>query len=361
MTTLAVDARNITHRYSGFTALDNVSLTVPTGAYTVFLGPSGSGKTTLLSVIGGFLVPQSGEVLINGRDMTEVAPAKRPTTTVFQDYALFPHMTIGANVAFGLRMRGVGSAERKNKAKRMLDLVGLGGADGKKPHELSGGQRQRVALARALAVDPSVLLLDEPLGALDLKLRRQMQAELKSIQREVGTSFIHVTHDQEEAMAIGDTIVVMNHGRIEDSGSPERIYLKPATHFAAGFMGQSSFLKGKVRDVSAGSVVLETPCGAFALPSGPAAYKPGEAVVVSVRPEHFVTGEIAGDGMIALGAGRLRTMTFAGTHHLGELDHEACAAFRPVVQLPQSGGPGIGDTVRLWARVEDAVVLKAEG
>ena len=221
-----------------------MSLTIAAGSYTVLLGPSGSGKTTLLSILGGFLQPEQGRVLIQGEDCTRMAPAKRPTATVFQDYALFPHMSIGGNVGFGLRMQGVAKAEREAKARDMLGLVGLAQAFDKKPHQLSGGQRQRVALARALVVEPAVLLLDEPLGALDLKLRRQMQDELKAIQKRVGTAFVHVTHDQEEAMALADHVVVMNHGRIEDEGSPERVYGRPATRFTATFMGESTVVPG---------------------------------------------------------------------------------------------------------------------
>lgn len=358
MTDLAVDVRSVTHHYDDFTALNDVSLQVPAGAYTVFLGPSGSGKTTLLSVIGGFLIPHTGRIVMNGQDMTSVAPAKRPTTTVFQDYALFPHMSISANVAFGLRMRGVPASDRCRRAGAMLELVGLGNQDGKKPHELSGGQRQRVALARALAVEPSVLLLDEPLGALDLKLRRQMQAELKAIQREVNTSFIHVTHDQEEAMAIGDTVVVMSNGRIEDMGTPERVYLEPKTLFTAGFMGQSSFLKGRVTHQTCSAITIDTACGTVIVPAKSAGF--GDAVVVSVRPEHFVINP-AGDGVIPLGTGRIETLTFAGTHHLARLIHDTADDFRPVVKLPQINCPGIGDTVQIGIRANDAMVLCANG
>ncbi len=239
MTTLA-SIENISMRYGTTMALDHVSLAIADGSYTILLGPSGSGKTTLLSILGGFLQPTSGRVIVNGADCTTVPPAKRPTATVFQDYALFPHMTVLDNVGFGLRMRGVGKGERDAKARGMLDAVGLPQAFDKKPHQLSGGQRQRVALARALIVEPQLLLLDEPLGALDMKLRRQMQDELKALQKRVGTTFVHVTHDQEEAMALADHIVVMDNGRIEDQGAPERVYAKPATRFTAQFMGESS-------------------------------------------------------------------------------------------------------------------------
>jgi spermidine/putrescine transport system ATP-binding protein len=241
-----VQVKNVSQHFGSMCALDDVSLDIAPESYTVLLGPSGSGKTTLLSILGGFLQPSAGQVLIKGEDCTSMAPAKRPTTTVFQDYALFPHMTVGANVGFGLRMRGVASAERDKRAQEVLNLVGLPEASGKKPHQLSGGQRQRVALARALVVEPSVLLLDEPLGALDLKLRRQMQEELKAIQKRVGTAFVHVTHDQEEAMALADHCVVMSQGRIEDEGPAERVYSRPSSRFSATFMGESTIFSGCV-------------------------------------------------------------------------------------------------------------------
>ena len=240
--TAPVTLSGLNHWFGPFHALRDIELQIEAGQYVTLLGPSGCGKTTLLSVLGGFIDPTEGRVLIGGLDLTRVAPAKRPTTTMFQDYALFPHMSIRDNVGFGLRMRGVSRATRHARAETLLDLVGLHEAAGKRPHELSGGQRQRVALARALAVEPDVLLLDEPLGALDLKLRRAMQDELKEIQRKVGTTFVHVTHDQEEAMAIADRIVVMNAGRIEDDGPPARIYRHPATLFAADFMGETNKL-----------------------------------------------------------------------------------------------------------------------
>ena len=216
MTTL-VEVRSVSRRFGAATALDDVSLDIPEGGFTVLLGPSGSGKTTLLNILGD---PGAvgRPVLIAGEDVTHVPPARRPTATVFQDYALFPHMTVGANVGFGLRMRGVGASQREEVARTAFRLVGLEDVYDRKPHQLSGGQRQRVALARALAVEPKVLLLDEPLGALDLKLRRQMQDELKAIQRRVGTTFVHVTHDQEEAMALADLVVVMNYAQDRGPG-----------------------------------------------------------------------------------------------------------------------------------------------
>ena len=238
----AVRVDRVSVQFEGHQALHEVCLEIEAGEFIVLLGPSGCGKTTLLSVLGGFVAPTTGRVEIGGQDMTHVPPQQRPTTTMFQDYALFPHMSLLDNVGFGLRMRGVDRKKRDARALELLDLVGLAAAAKRRPNELSGGQRQRVALARALAVDPVVLLLDEPLGALDLKLRRQMQDELKAIQRRVGTTFVHVTHDQEEAMAIADRIVVMNAGRIEDLGTPAQVYLQPRSRFSAAFMGEVNLL-----------------------------------------------------------------------------------------------------------------------
>jgi spermidine/putrescine transport system ATP-binding protein len=279
--TALVKVEHISHSFGVIRVLDDVSLDIESGSYTVLLGPSGSGKTTLLSILGGFLQPTGGSVSIRGADCTSMPPAKRPTATVFQDYALFPHMSIGNNVAFGLRMRGMGKPERLTKARDMLEIVGLAESIDKRPHQLSGGQRQRVALARALVVEPSVLLLDEPLGALDLKLRRQMQDELKAIQKRVGTAFVHVTHDQEEAMALADHVVVMNNGRIEDEGPPERVYGQPATRFSATFMGESTILSGRLNNAGE----IETAFGKFPCSSQGAA---GKLVHLAIRPENLI-------------------------------------------------------------------------
>lgn len=307
--TATVEVRAVSHRFGGTIALEAVSLVIEPGTYTVLLGPSGSGKTTLLSILGGFLVPDAGSVWIDGRDCTRLPPARRPTATVFQDYALFPHMSVGGNVAFGLRMRRVPRAERERRVADALRLVGLPDAAARRPHELSGGQRQRVALARALVVEPAVLLLDEPLGALDLKLRRQMQDELKAIQQRVGTAFVHVTHDQEEAMALADHCVVMSHGRIEDQGPPERVYLRPASRFTATFMGESTLIPGVVAGCRNGSVVVDTPLGRLeAVADGPDV---GE-VSLAIRPEHIRAGPAEGD-FVPLGAGTVAEVVFQGS------------------------------------------------
>lgn len=225
-------------RFPGFTAIENLDLEIPAGSFFALLGPSGCGKTTTLRVIAGLEDPTTGSVTIGGKDITGLKPHKRPINTVFQSYALFPHMSILENVAFGLRRRKIG--DPVEKAHEALRLVELDHVADRRPAQLSGGQQQRVALARAIVNRPALLLLDEPLGALDLKLRRQMQQELKQIQREVGLTFLHVTHDQEEAMTMADTVAVMNKGRIEQMGAPEELYELPKTVFVANFLGQSN-------------------------------------------------------------------------------------------------------------------------
>lgn len=337
--TSSIAVENITMRFDRFEALSDVSLDVQAGEYAVLLGPSGCGKSTLLSVLGGFLTPTHGTVRLGGADVTQVPPAKRATTTMFQDYALFPHMTLAENVAFGLRMRGVRAKARHTRAEEMLALVGLPGVGNKKPHELSGGQRQRVALARALVVEPEALLLDEPLGALDLKLRRVMQDELKAIQRRIGTTFIHVTHDQEEAMSIADTIVVMNAGRIEDRGAPERIYGDPATAFTAGFMGEVNMIDG-----TGDGTQIATGLGHF-----PGTHR--GAVKVAIRPEQIVA-----DGSVDLGPAQVIDVVFFGTYCRAKL---ASAAGTLHAQMPPHEAPQVGDSLWLSADPQHIKVYPA--
>jgi spermidine/putrescine transport system ATP-binding protein len=325
----------VNHWYGSHHVLRDIDLTIGAGEYVTLLGPSGCGKTTLLSVLGGFVVPEKGRIWIGGEDVTSVPPARRPTTTVFQDYALFPHMSLRDNVAFGLRMAGMGKSERAARAGEYLDLVGLGGAAEKRPHEISGGQRQRVALARALAVGPDVLLLDEPLGALDLKLRRAMQDELKAIQRKVGMTFVHVTHDQEEAMAIADRIVVMNAGRIEDDGTPVRVYLRPRTLFAADFMGEMNHIRARATNAG-----VETPFGLL-----PSDLPPGD-VVVCLRPE-AVKKDAEAD--VRIGAARVRDANFFGTHARVHVVPDAAPDLVLIAHLPPADLPAPGDVVTLAA------------
>ncbi len=365
-----VEVDRVTHRFGSHVALNDVSLSVSPGSYTVLLGPSGSGKTTLLSILGGFLVPTAGNVSIGGRNCTAMPPAKRPTTTVFQDYALFPHMSAGKNVAFGLRMRGVDRASRTRLARESLALVGLADAFGKRPHQLSGGQRQRVALARALVVEPAVLLLDEPLGALDLKLRRQMQDELKAIQKRVGMAFIHVTHDQEEAMALADHCVVMNDGRIEDQGPPERVYSRPATRFSAGFMGESTLLAGKVvKSGEGGACLVECSVGTLSLSCDASA---GGSVMLAIRPEHLRLASLplapnGGLQVAAAGAGPqsnagLGEATVTETVFQGSFKRVLAVSridpsVRFVAKVAASDALVAGDTVAVSCRSDDVIVL----
>ncbi len=249
----AIRLANISRHFGEVVAVDNVSLDILDGEFFTLLGPSGSGKTTCLRLIAGFDHPTSGHVLLHGQDVTRLPPYEREVNTVFQDYALFPHMTVGENIAYGLMIRQVTKQERASQVMEMLELVRMPGLEGRRPSQLSGGQRQRVALARALILRPRVLLLDEPLGALDLKLRQQMQVELKAIQEQVGITFIYVTHDQEEALTMSDRIAVFNFGRVVQIGSPAELYEHPASPFVAGFVGFSNLISGELAGRITGS------------------------------------------------------------------------------------------------------------
>lgn len=332
--TASVHLKGINHWFGSFQALNNISLEIEAGEYVTLLGPSGCGKTTLLSVLGGFVQPTKGQVRIGKNDMTFVPPSRRPTTTMFQDYALFPHMNLRDNVGFGLRMAGMGKAKRHQKADEKLDLVGLVADGSKRPHELSGGQRQRVALARALAVEPDVLLLDEPLGALDLKLRRAMQDELKAIQRQVGTTFIHVTHDQEEAMAIADKIVVMNAGQIEDIGQPSQVYNLPATLFTADFMGEMNQIPAQIKKGKA-----STSLGIL-----PASDMPDGVATLCIRPESIYAN---GTGL-SLGTARVKHVTFFGTHIRVILAPDEKPDLTLLVHLPPGDMPKESEKIPLY-------------
>ncbi|MFG2038374.1 ABC transporter ATP-binding protein [Dactylosporangium sp. NPDC048998] len=285
---------DVTKRFGAFTAVDDLTLTVPRGSFFALLGASGCGKTTTLRMIAGLEEPTAGRVLLGDQDVTHLRPYKRPVNTVFQSYALFPHLTISDNVAFGLRRRGV--RKYADQVEQMLHLVEMDGFGKRKPSQLSGGQQQRVALARALINQPQVLLLDEPLGALDLKLRRQMQVELKRIQTEVGITFVHVTHDQEEAMTMADTVAVMNAGRIEQLGAPVEMYDFPGTAFVANFLGQSNLLAADVRGRSGADLLVEAYGGRYTVPAARARATDG-TVWLGVRPEKLhLTTQVVPDG-----------------------------------------------------------------
>jgi len=289
--TPAVRLTGIRRTYGDVVAIESLDLDIAEGEFFTLLGPSGSGKTTTLRVIAGFELPDTGRVELAGVDVTGTAPSERDVNTVFQDYALFPHMTVGQNVAYGLMVRKVPGDERRRRVDEILAMVRLEGYETRRPNQLSGGQRQRVALARALVNRPRVLLLDEPLGALDLKLREEMQIELKAIQQQVGITFIYVTHDQEEALTMSDRLAVFNGGRIEQIGAPADVYERPRTPFVAGFVGTSNLLRGDV----ARAVV-------------------GEAGTFTVRPEKIrpaaPDAPVAPDEMSA--TGRIRSVVYLG-------------------------------------------------
>ncbi|MFM9919885.1 ABC transporter ATP-binding protein [Lacisediminihabitans sp. H27-G8] len=302
----------IQKRFPGFTAIEEMNLVIPAGSFFALLGPSGCGKTTTLRLVAGLEEATAGRILIGGKDVTDTKPFQRPVNTVFQSYALFPHMSIIDNVAFGLRRRKI--ADASTKAHEALRLVELDHLAARRPAQLSGGQQQRVALARAIVNRPALLLLDEPLGALDLKLRRQMQLELKSIQEEVGLTFLHVTHDQEEAMTMADTVAVMNKGRIEQLGSPEVLYELPRTAFVANFLGQSNLFGGPVAGTTADSISVDIEGCKIVVPKSRAQRHSG-IVTVGVRPEKLslhLSEPAESAGTNILGPGRVIDVSFSG-------------------------------------------------
>ncbi|MFG2718030.1 ABC transporter ATP-binding protein [Streptomyces sp. NPDC048416] len=295
----------ISKTYGSFTAVHPLELTVPQGSFFALLGASGCGKTTTLRMIAGLEEPTTGTVFLGDKDVTDLPPYKRPVNTVFQSYALFPHLDVTENIAFGLRRRGIKSV--KKQVDDMLALVQLGDFARRKPHQLSGGQQQRVAVARALINHPQVLLLDEPLGALDLKLRRQMQLELKRIQTEVGITFVHVTHDQEEAMTMADTVAVMNGGRVEQLGAPAELYENPQTTFVANFLGTSNLIEAEVAEKSGDDLVVTAGGAKLKLPGGrcSAPAVSGGKLLVGVRPEKISLAHRDDEGAIADGRNRI--------------------------------------------------------
>jgi spermidine/putrescine transport system ATP-binding protein len=283
----------VTKRFGAFVAVDDLSLTIPSGSFFALLGPSGCGKTTTLRMVAGLEEPTEGSIHIGGDDVTFAKPYKRPVNTVFQSYALFPHLDVYENVAFGLRRRG--GKDVKKQVEDALELVELAPMARRKPARLSGGQQQRVALARAIVNRPAVLLLDEPLGALDLKLRRQMQIELKRIQTEVGLTFVHVTHDQEEAMTMADTIAVMNAGRIDQQGGPTELYESPTTTFVANFLGQSNLIRASVAGRSGEDLLLDAHGQRLAMPVSRRTSGEDD-LLIGVRPEKIHLAEPGGGG-----------------------------------------------------------------
>ena len=328
---LAIRVRGLRKDYGGVVALAGVDLEIQRGEFFTLLGPSGSGKTTLLRLIAGFERPEGGTIELGGREISKVPPYARNVNTVFQDYALFPHMTVAENIQYGLKVRHVAKAERSRRADRALEMVRLSGLGARKPAQLSGGQRQRVALARAIVNEPQVLLLDEPLGALDLKLRQEMQLELLRVQREVGITFIYVTHDQEEALTMSDRIAVLNHGSIEQVGEPIAVYERPQTAFVAGFIGVSNLIERGGRRIT-------------------------------VRPEkiHMLTDDQWGPPDTNIEAGRIRDVVYAGvlTRYIVDLDAGGeLVVARQNTEAPVLSADAPGTRVRLAWRPDQAFAV----
>ena len=335
----AVEARSVSKVFGGgdeiVRALADVSVTINQNEFFTLLGPSGCGKTTLLRLIAGFEQPSEGEILIDGQAVGHLPPFRRPVNTVFQSYALFPHLTVAENIAFGLEMRGADRATIARRVAEMIELVKLGGLSGRRPAQLSGGQQQRVALARALANRPRVLLLDEPLSALDLKLRKEMQIELKKLQLETGITFVFVTHDQEEALTMSDRLAVMSGGKILQIGTPTAIYEHPTRRFVADFIGDTNFLPATVTGLHTGIAQVRLASGAVLPASAPSGIGVGSTVTVAVRPER-VSLVPAGAG--APLAGRVETIVYFGTDTIVHLQLAEGSAF--IARLQNHDGAG---------------------
>jgi spermidine/putrescine transport system ATP-binding protein len=360
-----IDVRleRVSKLFGDVAAVDDLSLDIEEGEFFSMLGPSGCGKTTTLRMIGGFEEPSFGTVYLGGRDVTDLPPYKRDVNTVFQSYALFPHLDVYENVAFGLRRKKVDKGEIDTRVRETMALVDLIGFERRKPAQMSGGQQQRVALARALVNHPKVLLLDEPLGALDLKLRKQMQLELKRIQQEVGITFIYVTHDQEEAMTMSDRFAVMRHGKIEQLGGPEEVYESPATEFVAGFLGASNMLHGDLKEATNGLTSILTSTGEVLraktdrIPAGI-----GPTVKVGVRPEKITIvpddGAAPADRNVVKGL--LRMSTYIGVNYQYKVEGPGGIDMTVYVQNLGAAGsmPQPGQQVRLEWLPEHTFVVE---
>ncbi|WP_223421652.1 ABC transporter ATP-binding protein [Tateyamaria pelophila] len=342
--------RDITKHFDAFRAVDHVNFEVPQGSFFSILGPSGCGKTTLLRMIAGFQEPTSGDLLIKGKSVIGVPPNRRPVSMVFQHLALFPTMNIGDNVGFGLRQRGVARAEIRRRVDDVLDRVGLPGVSARRVDQLSGGQKQRVAIARCMVLEPDVLLLDEPLGALDQKLREHMKVELKSLQAAFNTTFVYITHDQSEALVMSDNVAVMNKGQFEQIGPPQEVYHRPATAFVAGFVGDANTFEAKVTAVNGSMLTLATQTGAQMNVSAPqSGFDTGQRVDVFLRPEaiELVASDMAAQNGDNISPGTVTSVLFNGANSALTVRDTATGAMINVA-LPQTGafaGIGTGDTV----------------
>ena len=356
--TPAIELRHATKRYGDAVALDDVSMTVAAGEFYCLLGPSGCGKTTTLNLIGGFIPLTSGDLLIEGHTVKDLPPHKRNVNTVFQNYALFPHMTVAENVAFGLRMQRLPAAEVTRRTSEYLELVGLAGLAGRLPSAMSGGQQQRVALARALAKRPAVLLLDEPLGALDLKLRKAMQTELARIHRQVGTTFVFVTHDQEEALSMATRIAIMSNGHVLQQGTPREVYDRPANRFVADFVGDTNFLEGSVRR-DGGRAIFEV----GGVPVDVAQDAEAGPATLMIRPEFLAVRrpDEPADGTPGL-PGRIVNVAFLGDHTRITVATTAgdMVVLRPHIHRSPTTDTQreLGEEVCVWWRAENAALIR---
>jgi spermidine/putrescine transport system ATP-binding protein len=358
----SVQLAGIGKAYGGLRVLQPTDLAVEGGEFLTILGPSGSGKTTILKIVGGFLPPSEGQLLLDGVDISQVPVARRPFNTVFQDYALFPHMTAEQNVGYGLMVRGRSRDEIKRRVGEVLGVVGLSDRAKSLPRNLSGGQKQRVALARAIICEPRVILLDEPLSALDAELRRQMQTFLKDLQRRIRTTFLFVTHDQEEAITMSDRVVVMNHGRIEQVGPPRALYYRPATEFVASFFGDNNIIDGRVVAAANGVSQVETPLGPMRLAT-PWAVQPGQPLRIALRPEHLHPGRgDAADGSIGSAVADIVDVDFVGalTHvRLRVGENQPLKMKIPTPQLAVDTRPG-GALAIHWRHADAHALRPAE-
>jgi len=308
-----ISVSKLSRHFGQVRAVDEVSLQVKRGEFFSLLGPSGCGKTTLMRIIAGFEEETAGEVFIDGQSMGRTPPHQRPANMVFQNYAIFPHLTVHQNIAFGLRKQRLPREKLNRMVEEALEMIKLPGYGPRHAHQLSGGQRQRIALARALIKKPKVLLLDEPLGALDKKLREQMQLELRALQKSVGITFIFVTHDQEEAMTMSDRIAVMNEGKVLEIGAPAQLYERPKSRFVADFLGSMNFFDGRVLDINGGSILVESPqVGKIRVNQGDVSVAPGNEVLVAIRPENVVVSTERIDNNVNTVEGRIDTAAFLG-------------------------------------------------
>lgn len=346
---VSVRAENIWHKFGNFVALKGVSLDIAPGQFVSLLGPSGSGKTTLLRIIAGLLNPRTGRVFIDGRDVTRLPADKREIGFVFQNYALFPHLTVFENVAFALRLRRLPGEQVRRRVDSALEKVFLHGLPQRYPAELSGGQQQRVALARAIVFDPTVLLMDEPLGSLDKRLRQQLQLELRRLQREVGITTVYVTHDQEEAFTMSDRIAVIGHGEVHQLAAPEDVYRHPSNAFVAHFVGDLNYFEGKLATSTEGPAVLCTDSGLTIRVDARGAVAPGVLVGCGIRPELVQVGSgVAGDNCYRA---HVRTLTFRGSHYWADLLLPSGDTL--IAMLPSPSGVGEGDDVAVgWDAAE---------